>query len=79
LGLVKPDGGMLICMLEAFDIPLILRKSDGALACMASHISCFSLIDLCVTSRVYVLFIGGYGYDSTDMAAVKYRLADLNR
>ena len=41
---------MLIARLPHFDIPLILRKSDG-----------------------------GYGYDSTDMAAIKYRLHTVHR
>ncbi len=50
IGLVKEDDGMLIIMLPHFDIPLIVRKSDG-----------------------------GYGYDSTDMTALKYRLHTLNR
>lgn len=44
------EENMLISKLPHFDIPLILRKSDG-----------------------------GYGYDSTDMAAIKYRLHTLNR
>ena len=40
----------MLLRLPHFDIPLILRKSDG-----------------------------GYGYDSTDMAAVKYRCMTLKR
>lgn len=44
-GLVQEDQGMLIVKLPHFEIPLIVRKSDG-----------------------------GYGYDSTDMAALRYRL-----
>lgn len=50
LNLLKQDQGMLILMLSHFEIPLILRKSDG-----------------------------GYGYDSTDMAALDYRLHQLHR
>eukprot|EP00602_Paraphysomonas_sp_CaronLab_P009175 CAMPEP_0185032088 /NCGR_PEP_ID=MMETSP1103-20130426/19934_1 /TAXON_ID=36769 /ORGANISM="Paraphysomonas bandaiensis, Strain Caron Lab Isolate" /LENGTH=668 /DNA_ID=CAMNT_0027567849 /DNA_START=348 /DNA_END=2351 /DNA_ORIENTATION=+ len=50
LGLTEMEEKMLISKLPHFDIPLILRKSDG-----------------------------GYGYDSTDMAAIKYRLHDLDR
>ena len=50
LGFVQDDQGMKIIMLPGFDIPLIIRKSDG-----------------------------GYGYDSTDMAAVLYRLEKLQR
>jgi arginyl-tRNA synthetase len=49
-GLAKEDNGMLIIMLPHFDIPLIVRKSDG-----------------------------GYGYDSTDMTALDYRLRILKR
>ena len=41
---------MLVTMLPHFQIPLILRKSDG-----------------------------GYGYDSTDMAALHYRIKTLKR
>jgi arginyl-tRNA synthetase len=44
-GLTETEGTLLISKLPHFDIPLILRKSDG-----------------------------GYGYDSTDMAAINYRL-----
>ena len=44
-GLVEDDQGMKIIKLKHFNIPLIVRKSDG-----------------------------GYGYDSTDMAAIHYRL-----
>jgi hypothetical protein len=50
IGLVQDDQGMKIVMLPGWDIPLIVRKSDG-----------------------------GYGYDSTDMAAVLYRLQKLDR
>jgi arginyl-tRNA synthetase len=50
LGLVEEDQGMLIIRLPGYDIPLIVRKSDG-----------------------------GYGYDSTDMAAVSYRIRELHR
>jgi arginyl-tRNA synthetase len=55
LGLVKEDmseghEGMLIIHLPHFDIPLIMRKSNG-----------------------------GYGYDSTDMAAIRYRTQELKR
>lgn len=49
-GLVVEDEGMLIIKLPHFEIPLILRKSDG-----------------------------GYGYDSTDMTAIRYRLQTLKR
>lgn len=49
-GLAKEDNGMLIVLLPHFDIPLLVRKSDG-----------------------------GYGYDSTDMAALDYRLRILKR
>lgn len=49
-GLIENEDGMLIISQEKYDIPLILRKSDG-----------------------------GYGYDSTDMAALSYRLRDLKR
>jgi arginyl-tRNA synthetase len=48
--LAVEEQGMLIIKLDHFDIPLIVRKSDG-----------------------------GYGYDSTDMAALSYRLRDLQR
>ena len=48
--MVEEDEGMLIIRLPGFDIPLIVRKSDG-----------------------------GFGYDSTDMAAVEYRLQTLQR
>jgi len=48
--MVEEDEGMLIVRLPGFDIPLIVRKSDG-----------------------------GFGYDSTDMAAVEYRLQTLQR
>ena len=41
---------MIIIRLAGYDIPLIVRKSDG-----------------------------GYGYDSTDMAAIQYRIRDLGR
>ncbi len=53
-------------MLDGFDIPLIVRKSDG---------NCLK------NSSTYPEFIllGGYGYDSTDMAAIYYRLKDLDR
>ena len=44
------DQGMALLNLPHFEIPLILRKSDG-----------------------------GYGYDSTDMAAVKYRCLTLKK
>ena len=50
LGLTEKEGELLLSRLPHFDIPLILRKSDG-----------------------------GYGYDSTDMAAIKYRLKTLDR
>ena len=50
LGLTELEEKMLIARLPHFDIPLILRKSDG-----------------------------GYGYDSTDMAAIKYRLHTVHR
>lgn len=49
-GLITKEEGMLLLRLPHFEIPLILRKSDG-----------------------------GYGYDSTDMAAVKYRCETLKR
>ena len=50
LGLVEEDQGMLLVKQEKYQIPLIVRKSDG-----------------------------GYGYDSTDMAAILYRLRELKR
>ena len=50
MGLTELEDKLLISRLPHFDIPLILRKSDG-----------------------------GYGYDSTDMAAIRYRLRDLDR
>eukprot|EP01035_Chromulina_nebulosa_P018599 gene18599-24327_t len=50
LNLVYEENGMLLIKLSTFDIPLILRKSDG-----------------------------GFGYDSTDMAAIRYRIRDLKR
>ena len=50
LGLVEEEEGMLIIRQDKYEIPLIVRKSDG-----------------------------GYGYDSTDMAAISYRLRDLKR
>jgi hypothetical protein len=63
---VKEEQGMLLIMLDGFDIPLIVRKSDG---------NCLK------NSSTYPEFIllGGYGYDSTDMAAIYYRLKDLDR
>jgi arginyl-tRNA synthetase len=48
-GLLKISDGATICFLDGFQIPLIVKKSDG-----------------------------GYGYDSTDMAAISYRLRDLH-
>lgn len=50
LGLTETEDKLLLSRLPHFDIPLILRKSDG-----------------------------GYGYDSTDMAAINYRLKALDR
>jgi arginyl-tRNA synthetase len=50
LGLTETEDKLLLSRLPHFDIPLILRKSDG-----------------------------GYGYDSTDMAAINYRLKSLDR
>mmetsp|Transcript_7554 Transcript_7554/g.12697 ORF Transcript_7554/g.12697 Transcript_7554/m.12697 type:complete len:793 (+) Transcript_7554:89-2467(+) len=50
IGLTETEDKLLLSRLPHFDIPLILRKSDG-----------------------------GYGYDSTDMAAINYRLKTLNR
>ena len=47
-GLTESEGTLLLSRLPHFDIPLILRKSDG-----------------------------GYGYDSTDVAAINYRLKKL--
>jgi arginyl-tRNA synthetase len=47
-GLMTLEGGMNLIFLPHFEIPLILRKSDG-----------------------------GYGYDSTDMAAIKHRCQTL--
>jgi len=49
-GLMKLDQGMKCMHLPHFEIPLILRKSDG-----------------------------GYGYDSTDMAAIKHRCQTLKQ
>jgi arginyl-tRNA synthetase len=49
-GLTETEDKLLLSRLPHFDIPLILRKSDG-----------------------------GYGYDSTDMAAINYRLKSLDR
>ena len=49
-GLVEESEGMLIVRQDNYDIPLIVRKSDG-----------------------------GFGYDSTDMTALSYRLRDLKR
>ncbi len=49
-GLVQEDEGMLLVRPAGFELPLIMRKSDG-----------------------------GFGYDSTDMAALRYRLRDLER
>lgn len=49
-GLIVEEEGMLISKLEHFEIPLILRKSDG-----------------------------GYGYDGTDMAALRYRSREMQR
>lgn len=49
-GFVTYEEGMMLMRLAHFEIPLILRKSDG-----------------------------GYGYDSTDMAAIKHRCLALKR
>lgn len=58
---------MRLVMLPGFDIPLIVRKSDGT----------YMLIS---TTFLYNFFFkGGYGYDSTDMAAILYRLEKLDR
>lgn len=60
---------MRLVNLPEFDIPLIVRKSDGELP----------WICLLEIKNVKFLFTGGYGYDSTDMAAVLYRLEQLDR
>lgn len=47
-GLTTVSDGALVLHVPGFEVPLMVRKSDG-----------------------------GYGYDSTDLAAIKYRLQDL--
>ena len=70
--MIKEDQGMLLIMLDHFDIPLSVRKSDGK----ACDPTCSGSIS---DSALFLLFTGGYGYDSTDMAAIHYRLKTLVR